>query len=87
VELNTKVSGSAMQETVLAFRFGRMGRNMKESGKIIKPMGKGSFGMSMETILKGFGRRIKLMDLEYIFIPMEQSMKEIGRMTFKMGLA
>ena len=34
--------------------------------------------MLMEIFMKGFGRKIKLKDMEYICIKTDQDMKEIG---------
>lgn len=42
--------------------------------------------MLMGMFMKDNGKMIKRMEQEYIFIQMEQDMKEIGKMMIKMGM-
>ena len=65
-------------------RHGQMVLNMKENGRIIKLMDKGSFGIRMVTIIMGDGWMIRLMDLECMCIRMELNMKENGVMICSM---
>jgi hypothetical protein len=59
----------------------RMEINMKESGKKIKQMEKASFGTLTETIMKGSGRTIWLMEEDSTLRPTGQAISANGKMT------
>ena len=73
-----KENGLDKWEMVLVSKFGLMGLNMKDIGKIIEQMEEDNFGMLMEIILKENGKMIKHVVKEHIFILMELNMKENG---------
>lgn len=79
-----KVNGKAKIGMDLEYKFGLMELNMKDIGKIIRLMGKESFGMLMETFLMVNGKMIRHMVTEFIFMLMEQNMKENGKMICNM---
>jgi len=64
----------------LAFRNGQMGQDTKDSGKMIKHMGKGRFIRSMVTYTKVSGNRIWSMDSVGTPMSTELSMKATGNM-------
>ena len=59
---------------------------MKESGKKIKQMEKASFGTLTETIMKGSGRTIWLMEEDSTLRPTGQAISVNGKMTCSMGM-
>jgi hypothetical protein len=69
---------------VQEFKSGLMEQSMKELGRIIKLMGRASFGMQMGMSTKVNGKKIRLTATESIFMLTVQSMKDIGRMIYKM---
>ena len=71
---------------VLENKFGPTVHVTKVSGKIIKLMERGLFGMWMEMYLKEIGRTIKQTVMVCIIMEMEQSMKDIGKMICNMGM-
>lgn len=62
----------------LDFKYGRMVQNMKDNGKTIKLMVMENSGILMVTFMKEIGLMIRPMDMEYIYIQMEQNMKVNG---------
>ena len=66
-------------------KYGQMGLNMKVIGEITKLMGKANFGMQMVMYMMDFGKKIKLMAMEFILMLMEQSMKVNGKMISNMA--
>jgi len=60
--------------------------NIRESGRKIRPTGKGLCIIRMVMFTKVIGHRIKLMDLENILIQMELNILENGRMTNSMDM-
>ena len=66
------------------YKSGPIERGMKENGGLTKLMGKESFGMRMETFMRGIGPRTKLMGGESICIRTVRNMKDGGEMIFKM---
>jgi len=81
-----KVNGSKASVKDLEFKFGRMGQNMWDSGKIIKLMGMELYIMQMEIFIKESGSMIKLVAKEHILIKMGQNMLDNGKMTNKMDM-
>jgi hypothetical protein len=63
---------------VMEFRFGLMGLDMKENGRIIEQREREDFYMLVVIVMKVSGKRIELMVKEYIIIQMEESMMAIG---------
>lgn len=60
---------------------------MREIGFKIKHVERENFITQMEIIIKENGNKIKLMDRGFIYIPMVQNIKEIGKMIFNKVLA
>ena len=79
-------NGSGILAMVLVFKFGQMGLNTKENGEAIKLTERESSGMLTEIILKDIGRMTKQTAMAFIFIPMEQNMRVIGKTIFRMDL-
>ena len=63
--------------------FGRMEQNMKEIGEMERQKDKVLFIMQTETFIQENFTKIKLMDLEFIFIKMVKNMRVFGRMINK----
>ena len=63
--------------------FGRMEQNMKEIGGMEWQKDKVLFIMQTETFIQENFTKIKLMDLESIFIKMVKNMRVFGRMINK----
>ena len=66
------------------FKFGLTERGTRANGDAIRPMVRASSGMWMVTCLTESGRTIKRTAMECTHIRMELSMKDTGRMTYKM---
>ena len=60
----------------MEFKFGLMGQNMKDGGKIIKLMGKEGSFILMEIFTWENGKTIKLRDTENLLWKMELSTKD-----------
>jgi hypothetical protein len=84
MELSTLGSGLTAAETVLEFKFGLTGRDMKVIGKMIRPMGRASCIMRMVMSMKVGGRMIELMVWAATFMQMELLIKETGKTTNNM---
>ena len=67
-------------------KHGQMVQDMKENGATTKQMDKESFGTLMAIFMRANGKTIKLRDMVFINIKMEQDMKVIGRKISKMVL-
>lgn len=80
----TMVSGLATKSMVMVFKNGLMAPDMKVCGSFQRHVVKGSFGTSMAISLKESGLTTKQMDLEYIHIPMEQTILATGKMICNM---
>jgi hypothetical protein len=78
-----KVNGSKANVRDSEFKFGQMGQNMWDSGKIIKLMDMELYIMQMGIFIKENGLTIKLVVKEHILIKMGQNMLDNGRMTNK----
>ena len=63
--------------------FGRMEQNMKEIGEMEWQKDKVLFIMQTETFIQENFIKIKLMDLEFIFIKMDKNMRVFGKMINK----
>ena len=74
------------RDTVLGSKSGLMELNMKESGDIIKLMGRENSFMLMETSTKVNGTMIRQTVTAFISMSMVLDMKVIGRMTCKVAL-
>ena len=68
---------------VLELKFGQMGLNMKDNGKIIKLKEKVRFGMQKVMFMMENFKMIKQMDMEYIHMLMDQDMKDFGKMIYR----
>ena len=55
-----------VKDMVKELKFGMMGQNMKEIGKMISPMDMGHFIILMGMYIKDFGKIIEQMEKEYI---------------------
>ena len=69
---------------VMVFKSGQMEQNMKEIGKIIRPMDKVFSGMSTETNMRDHGKEIKLMVSENIHTVTVLLTKVIGETIYNM---
>ena len=67
-------------------KFGLMGPVMKGTGKKIKLMAKGPFGMLMGMFTQESGKMIGLTDTEYINMRMELNMKVTGKTICNMAM-
>lgn len=61
-------NGEAVLEMGMEFKFGQTVPNMKDFGKIIRPVEMGSLYMQMETFIKVNGPMIKPMESECIIM-------------------
>jgi hypothetical protein len=59
-------NGRMGTDMVMEYKYGQMVQNMKDTGVIIKLMERVNFGMQMVMYLMENGKKIKLMDSEYI---------------------
>lgn len=80
------VNGLVKVEMGMEFKFGMMEQSMKENGRITELMEEVNFGMLMVISLMENGKMIKHVEKVFILILMEQNMKVIGWMIFKMDL-
>lgn len=71
---------------VQAFRSGRMVRNTRDFGKMVKPTEKVNLFTLMGIYMKETGRMTRLVDMASIFIIMERSIREIGLMITSMAM-
>lgn len=78
VEHIMKVNGQVNKEMDREYKYGLMVLNMRENGKIIKQMGRVSFGIQGEIIMKDNGKMIGLVVMEFICMPMDLNLKENG---------
>jgi hypothetical protein len=62
-----------------AFKFGRMGLNMKAIGNLIKLMAMADSFIQMEIVIMGNGLMIRLMVEVLMIILMELLIQEIGK--------
>ncbi len=69
----------------MAYKSGRTGRGMRESGEGIKLTGKGNSGMLTEMCSMENGKTIRRMGTECTPTRMGRSTKATGKTTFKMG--
>lgn len=88
MELGIQGNGEMRSERDLEFKYGLMGRSMKETGRMIKLMAKESSTMLMEMFMMESGETIRRMEKEPIHMQMELLIKVIGLMTNRtvMGL-
>jgi hypothetical protein len=69
-----------------AHKYGRMGLNMRDHGKITKLMGRENSITSMETYMKAIGSMTNLVASAYTTIQMEENTLGNGKTTSRMGL-
>ena len=72
-----KASGKVLLGMAMEYKSGLMLVVMKETGRRINVMAKGSSCMPLETYLMGSVKMTKLTDMEFILVQMEPSMKVI----------
>ena len=72
---------------VRANRNGSMGQDMRDSGKMAKPMDMESSTTRMVIFMKETGLTTRLTEMEHTLMLMEQSMSDSGAMTSSMALA
>ena len=66
---------------VMANKIGWMVRVTKDNGRMVERKGMASCIMEMAIFTKVSGQMIKLMDMEYILMQMEQNILESGKTT------
>lgn len=84
---STKVIFQKVLVTDLAFKFGLMVPNMRESGVSIRLMAGVNSGTQMETYMKACGKTTRLMVMAFMYMLMAPNMKATGKTIYKMAQA
>lgn len=84
MELNIKVNGKTVSDTVKVYKFGLMEQSTKVTGKITKLTEKVYFGTSTATFIRETGREIKPMVMENTLIAMGPRTRVTGETIYSM---